>query len=94
MPNHKVGHGGQVIGRKLVGKDCKNGVCIKDINPTDVRIMFEHIGIQCVTKKDTAESLALRQKMDVDPYNQGFDHSIFDLNAIRLCFQVFLMDVL
>ena len=36
-----------------------------------------------------------RQKIKVDPYKTGFNHltSSVNLNAIRLCFQVFLTGV-
>merc|ERR1711974_457166 len=55
---------------------------------------FSHLGIQCVRKRDIEESLKQRRKIRVDPYKQGFDHmnnpKSIDLNAVKLCFQVFI----
>ena len=43
-------------------------------------------------KQDTKTSLDERKGILVDPFNTGFDHSggSFDLNKVRLAFQVFL----
>jgi len=53
---------------------------------------FQNLGIQCVRRKDAPASLGQREKIQVDPYKQGFMHAnmAINLNAIRLCFQVFL----
>lgn len=79
---------------KLVGKDgmCKKGVCSMDINTPDMTATFQNLGIQCVRRKDAPASLAQREKIQVDPFKQGFMHAnmAINLNAIRLCFQVFL----
>lgn len=79
---------------KLVGKDgmCKKGVCSMDINTPDMTVTFQNLGIQCVRRKDAPASLAQREKIQVDPFKQGFMHAnmAINLNAIRLCFQVFL----
>ena len=40
-----------------------------DIGMTAV---FSKLGIECVKKKDTYESLALRKLLNVDPFKQGF----------------------
>jgi len=65
-----------------------------NINNEDMTVEFPHLGIQCVRKKDIAEALKLRQEIRVDPFRQGFDHvnnpNSIDLNAVKLCFQVFL----
>ena len=75
----------------LVGRQCLKGVCKVDVS-SDMTATFTNLGIQCVRKKDAPESLRDRQKIKVDPYKTGFDHlqSSVNLNAIRLCFQVFL----
>jgi len=78
-----------------VGRDgCKKGVCTMNINSEDMTVEFPHLGIQCVRKKDIAEALKLRQEIRVDPFRQGFSHidspNSIDLNAVKLCFQVFL----
>jgi len=57
-------------------------------------VEFQHLGIQCVRKKDVEDSLKQRKEIRVDPFRQGFRHmenpSSIDLNAVKLCFQVFL----
>ncbi|XP_055309573.1 embryonic polarity protein dorsal-like isoform X2 [Sitodiplosis mosellana] len=82
---------------KLVGKDiCSKGVCTLEINNETMTATFANLGIQCVKKKDIEESLKEREKIRVDPFRKGFGHasqpSSIDLNAVRLCFQVFLKD--
>ena len=58
----------------------------------DMTVEFQHLGIQCVRRKDIGEALKQREQIRVDPYRQGFDHmnstQAVDLNAVRLCFQV------
>ena len=76
-----------------VGKEgCKKGVCTLHVNNEDMTVEFQHLGIQCVRKKDIEESLKQRSDIRVDPFKQGFKHvenpSSIDLNAVRLCFQV------
>ena len=55
---------------------------------------FQHLGIQCVRKKDVEASLRERRGIRVDPYRQGFRHmentGTIDLNAVKLCFQVYI----
>ena len=64
------------------------------VNNEDMTVEFQHLGIQCVRKKDIEESLKQRKEIRVDPYKQGFKHlenpSSIDLNAVKLCFQVFI----
>uniref|UniRef100_A0A2M4BH91 Putative ig-like protein n=1 Tax=Anopheles marajoara TaxID=58244 RepID=A0A2M4BH91_9DIPT len=78
----------------LVGKDCKKGVCTVEMNSTTMSYSFNNLGIQCVKKKEVAEALKQRLDIRVDPFRTGFNHaseaSSIDLNAVRLCFQVFL----
>ena len=54
---------------------------------------FNHMGIQCVTKKEIEAELKVRKSIKVDPFFQGFDSNnvTFNLNKLRLAFQVFLM---
>ncbi|CAD6998451.1 unnamed protein product [Ceratitis capitata] len=80
---------------QLVGKNCKSGVCTKNVGPgSPLRAEFSNIGIQCVRKKEIAESLEERKKKKVDPFKTGFDHitdpNSIELNSLRLCFQGFL----
>ncbi|GFY77286.1 embryonic polarity protein dorsal [Trichonephila inaurata madagascariensis] len=80
----------------LVGKTCTNGVCYKSINTPDMVCSFANLGIQCVKKKEIKESLSQREEIKVDPFGTGFSHHLepnkINLNALRLCFQVFLPD--
>ncbi|XP_067612787.1 embryonic polarity protein dorsal-like isoform X2 [Eurosta solidaginis] len=82
----------------LTGKEgCRKGVCTVEINSESMRYVFNNLGIQCVRKKDIEEALKLREEIRVDPYKTGFAHrtkvASIDLNALRLCFQVFIEDV-
>ncbi|XP_077287048.1 embryonic polarity protein dorsal-like isoform X2 [Arctopsyche grandis] len=79
----------------LVGKDgCKKGVCTVEINSESMTVSFSNLGIQCVKKKDIEDALKVREEIRVDPFKTGFQHrsqpTSIDLNAVRLCFQVFL----
>ncbi|KAG8201816.1 hypothetical protein JTE90_027297 [Oedothorax gibbosus] len=80
----------------LIGKTCTNGVCYKSMNTPDMICSFSNLGIQCVKKKDIKDSLLHRQSFKVDPFGTGFSHytepNKINLNALRLCFQVFLPD--
>ena len=68
------------------------GVCKQYFNTEDMTCEFKNLGIQCMRKQDTKASLDERKGILVDPFNTGFDHSggSFDLNKVRLAFQVFL----
>merc|ERR1719166_545531 len=88
-------HPHNLVSPASVGRDgCKKGVCTVNVNNDDMTVEFPHLGIQCVRKKDIAEALKQRQEIRVDPYRQGFGHAenagSIDLNAVKLCFQVFL----
>ena len=58
----------------------------------DMTVEFQHLGIQCVRRRDVGDALKQREGIRVDPYRQGFDHmnspQAVDLHAVRLCFQV------
>jgi len=88
-------HPHNLVSPASVGRDgCKKGVCTVNVNNDDMTVEFQHLGIQCVRKKDIPEALKQRQEIRVDPYRQGFGHTespgSIDLNAVKLCFQVFL----
>ncbi|EZA51108.1 Embryonic polarity protein dorsal [Ooceraea biroi] len=79
----------------LVGKEvCKQGVCTVEVPVGNMVVSFSNLGIQCVKKKDIEDALRVRQELRVDPFRTGFEHkkhpTNIDLNAVRLCFQVFL----
>lgn len=78
----------------LVGKEgCKNGICTQHLKP-DMTCTFTSLGIQCVKRRDVEQNLVQRETIRVDPFRNGFSHkdqaASIDLNAVRLCFQVFL----
>eukprot|EP00092_Neocalanus_flemingeri_P014538 GFUD01015685.1.p1 GENE.GFUD01015685.1~~GFUD01015685.1.p1 ORF type:complete len:643 (+),score=175.31 GFUD01015685.1:94-2022(+) len=88
-------HPHNLVSPASVGRDgCKKGVCTMNVNCEDMALEFQHLGIQCVRKKDIEESLKQRKEIRVDPYRQGFKHAenpqSIDLNAVKLCFQAFL----
>ncbi|KOC69050.1 Embryonic polarity protein dorsal [Habropoda laboriosa] len=79
----------------LVGKEaCKKGVCTIEVSSENMTVTFANLGIQCVKKKDIEDALRIREDIRVDPFRTGFEHkrqpTSIDLNAVRLCFQVFL----
>nr|XP_049696682.1 embryonic polarity protein dorsal isoform X6 [Helicoverpa armigera]XP_049696683.1 embryonic polarity protein dorsal isoform X6 [Helicoverpa armigera] len=83
----------------LVGRErCERGVCTIPtlITKETCEYQFKNLGIQCVKRRDIAEALTVREKLRVDPFRKNFDHKnhpqSIDLNAVRLCFQVFLPD--
>ncbi|XP_022903025.2 embryonic polarity protein dorsal-like isoform X4 [Onthophagus taurus] len=80
---------------KLVGREgCKQGVCTVPIPEDTMTVSFQNLGVQCVKKKEIEDALKAREDIRVDPFMTGFSHrsspTSIDLNAVRLCFQVFL----
>lgn len=79
----------------LVGPDCRDGVCTVKIKGNHI-VTFPNVGIQCCKRHDVEESLKNREKIRVDPFGTGYPATSainnLDLNAVRLCFQVFLPD--
>ncbi|XP_011496611.1 PREDICTED: proto-oncogene c-Rel-like [Ceratosolen solmsi marchali] len=80
---------------KLVGKGvCRQGVGTVEVSSDNMTVSFDKLGIQCAKRIDIEEALKLREEIRVDPFRTGFDHkrqpTSIDLNAVRLCFQVFL----
>ena len=82
-------HPHRIVGSRL---NCQQGVCKLDVNPSDMTVIFNHMGIQCVTRKEIEAELKVRQSINVDPFSCGFDsnHVNINLNKLRLAFQVFL----
>lgn len=77
----------------LVGRDgCRDGVAKVALTAAEALCVFTSLGIQCVKRRDIAESLRVRQALRVDPFNTGFEHAQTltnsDLSVVRLCFQV------
>ncbi|KAI1291715.1 Embryonic polarity protein dorsal [Halotydeus destructor] len=80
----------------IVGRSCDNGICTMFMNSSTMVQSFTNMGIQCVKRKKFGDSLKLRESLEIDPFKTGFTHknrpSKIELNAIRLCFQVLIMD--
>ncbi|XP_076289493.1 embryonic polarity protein dorsal-like isoform X1 [Lasioglossum baleicum] len=79
----------------LVGKEaCDRGICRVEVSSENMTATFANLGIQCVKKKDIEDALTVREEGRVDPFRTGFEHkkhpTSIDLNAVRLCFQVFI----
>ena len=47
---------------------CKYGICTQKIDPETMEAEFQHLGIQCVKRKDIKSSLELRKDKKVDPF--------------------------
>ncbi|RXG71823.1 Embryonic polarity protein dorsal [Armadillidium vulgare] len=79
----------------LVGKEgCEDGICSVLIDNAMMECSFSNLGIQCVKKRDIESSLAKRAAKMIDPYHTRTSENpqSIDLNSIRLCFQVYLLD--
>ncbi|XP_053613182.1 embryonic polarity protein dorsal isoform X3 [Plodia interpunctella] len=82
----------------LVGRECQRGVCTvrETITEENCQVAFKNLGIQCVKRRDIAEALRVREELRVDPFKTRYHHKnqpqSIDLNAVRLCFQVFMTD--
>ena len=91
-------HPHNLVSPAAVGREgCKRGVCTMNVpyipnQNEDMTVEFQHLGIQCVRRRDVGDALKQREEIRVDPYRQGFDHmnspQAVDLHAVRLCFQV------
>ncbi|XP_036402637.1 proto-oncogene c-Rel [Megalops cyprinoides] len=80
----------------LVGKDCKDGYYEAEFGPERRVIAFQNLGIQCVRRREVKEAIIHRMNRHINPFNVPRDQLLqaeeYDLNVVRLCFQVFLQD--
>ncbi|XP_026992125.1 proto-oncogene c-Rel isoform X1 [Tachysurus fulvidraco] len=80
----------------LVGKDCKDGYYEAEIAPERRVIAFQNLGIQCVRRREVKDAIIQRVNRGLNPFNvpreQLLQTEEYDLNVVRLCFQVFLPD--
>ncbi|XP_038665069.1 proto-oncogene c-Rel isoform X2 [Scyliorhinus canicula] len=80
----------------LVGKDCRDGFYEADFGPDRRILSFQNLGIQCVKKKEVKGAILLRIQRSLNPFavpqEQLLQVEDYDLNVVRLCFQVFLPD--
>ncbi|XP_022665229.1 proto-oncogene c-Rel-like isoform X2 [Varroa jacobsoni] len=79
----------------IVSKEgCRDGVYSNKFDKTDMTATFTSLGIQCVKKTEVLGSLDERAKLRIDPFKTNYEHRArpgdIDLNAVRLCFQVFI----
>ncbi|EMP39227.1 Transcription factor p65 [Chelonia mydas] len=79
---------------ELVGKDCKDGYYEAELSPERNIHSFQNLGIQCVKKRELDEAVAQRIRTNNNPFNVPLDNQKgdYDLNAVRLCFQVWVQD--
>ncbi|XP_063001830.1 transcription factor p65 [Elgaria multicarinata webbii] len=78
----------------LVGKDCKEGFYEAELSPERSIHSFQNLGIQCVRKRDLDKAVAKRIETSNNPFNVPTEElkGDYDLNAVRLCFQVWIRD--
>ncbi|XP_028676632.1 proto-oncogene c-Rel isoform X2 [Erpetoichthys calabaricus] len=80
----------------LVGKDCKDGYYEAEFGPDRTIISFQNLGIQCVRRREVKDAIESRIKKCINPFNVPREQLLqieeYDLNVVRLCFQVFLVD--
>jgi hypothetical protein len=70
------------------GANCKNGVCHVNLVEDDGTVEFTDIDIQRVKTQETESIFMERKNIGIDPFHQGFAHSQYDKEAVKLCFQV------
>ncbi|XP_020824045.1 transcription factor p65 isoform X1 [Phascolarctos cinereus] len=79
---------------ELVGKDCRDGFYEAELCPDHCIHSFQNLGIQCVKKRDLEQAIAHRVQTNNNPFNVPLEEQRgdYDLNAVRLCFQVTIRD--
>ncbi|KAM4040259.1 proto-oncogene c-Rel isoform 2-T2 [Anomaloglossus baeobatrachus] len=80
----------------LVGKDCRDGYYETEFGADRRVLCFQNLGIQCVRKREVKEAIHSRMIRKINPFGVRDDQLLtiedYDLNVVRLCFQVFLAD--
>lgn len=80
----------------LVGKDCKDGFYEAEFGAERRILCFQNLGIQCVKRKEVKDAILFRIQRQLNPFNVPQEELLqiasYDLNVVRLCFQVFLPD--
>nr|XP_054758205.1 putative transcription factor p65 homolog [Lytechinus pictus] len=80
---------------RLVGDNCKDGVCVIMIDPQRPEAVFRKIGVQRTMNKEVENSLAERKKanvrlsMEVNKGKTGKKHN-YEMKAVRLFFEVYI----
>ncbi|XP_063774290.1 proto-oncogene c-Rel [Pseudophryne corroboree] len=80
----------------LVGKDCRDGYYETEFGADRRVLCFQNLGIQCVRRKEVKDAIHSRMIRELNPFKVSNDQLLtiedYDLNVVRLCFQVFLSD--
>uniref|UniRef100_UPI00358EFB50 proto-oncogene c-Rel-like isoform X1 n=2 Tax=Myxine glutinosa TaxID=7769 RepID=UPI00358EFB50 len=79
----------------LVGKHCEDGVCTMELEPPNLYVQFQNLGIQCAKRKDVFDAIKRRLIRRIDPYNVGeraLKLEYLHMNAVRICWQAHLLD--
>ncbi|XP_069625000.1 proto-oncogene c-Rel [Ranitomeya imitator] len=80
----------------LVGKDCRDGYYETEFGADRRVLCFQNLGIQCVRRREVKEAIHSRMIRKINPFGVRDDQLLtiedYDLNVVRLCFQVFLAD--
>ncbi|KAM6159224.1 transcription factor p65 [Rhynchocyon petersi] len=79
---------------ELVGKDCRDGFYEAELCPDRCIHSFQNLGIQCVKKRDLEQAISQRIQTNNNPFQVPLEEQRgdYDLNAVRLCFQVTVRD--
>ncbi|XP_029468060.1 transcription factor p65 isoform X2 [Rhinatrema bivittatum] len=79
---------------ELVGKDCKDGYYEADLAPERSIHSFQNLGIQCVKKRELDDAISERIRTKNNPFNVSLEElkGDYDVNAVCLCFQIFIRD--
>ncbi|XP_006861137.1 PREDICTED: transcription factor p65 [Chrysochloris asiatica] len=79
---------------ELVGKDCRDGFYEAELCPDRCIHSFQNLGIQCVKKRDLEQAISQRIQTNNNPFQVPIEEQRgdYDLNAVRLCFQVTVCD--
>ncbi|XP_072265624.1 proto-oncogene c-Rel [Pyxicephalus adspersus] len=80
----------------LVGKDCRDGYYETEFGADRRVLCFQNLGIQCVRRREVREAIHARKLRNINPFGVREEQLLtiedYDLNVVRLCFQVFLAD--
>ncbi|XP_056423652.1 proto-oncogene c-Rel isoform X2 [Hyla sarda] len=80
----------------LVGKDCRDGYYETEFGADRRVLCFQNLGIQCVRRREVKDAIHSRMIRKINPFAVRDDQLLtiedYDLNVVRLCFQVFLAD--
>ncbi|XP_053316221.1 proto-oncogene c-Rel [Spea bombifrons] len=80
----------------LVGKDSRDGYYEAEFGPDRKVLSFQNLGIQCIRRKEVREAIHNRIVSKINPFGVREEQLLtiedYDLNVVRLCFQVFLPD--